>query len=155
MSVPYRVQDFIAEHDIPWDPVVHEASSCSMDAAHLAHVRPDELAKAVVLQTDRDCFLAVVPADGHVDLDAVEHELGRHVTLASESMLDALMPDCARGAVPAVGEAFGMSTLWDPALAEVPDVYFESGDHRTLVHMSGPAFGELMRTAHALRCTRH
>jgi Ala-tRNA(Pro) deacylase len=155
MSIPYRVQDFIAEHDIPWDPVVHKKSNGSMEAAHLAHVKPDEIAKAVVLRTDQDYLLAVVPADRRVDLSAVERELGRHVTLASESTLDGLMPDCARGAVPVVGQAFGMPTLWDPALADANDVYFEAGDHRTLVHMSGASFGELMRTAHPLQFTRH
>ncbi|MGE5098163.1 MAG: aminoacyl-tRNA deacylase [Betaproteobacteria bacterium] len=155
MSIPYRVQDFMAERDIPWDPVPHEASDCSMDAAHLAHVKPDELAKAVVLRTGHEYLLAVVPADRRVDLAAVEHELGRHVTLASESALDAVMPECARGAVPAVGQAFGIPTIWDPSLADEPDVYFEGGDHRTLVHMSGATFGELMRTAQPLRCTRH
>lgn len=155
MSIPYRVQDYIAEHDVPWDPVVHEASNCSMDAAHLAHVKPDAIAKAVVLKADRGYMLAVVPADRRVDLSAVEDEIGRPVSLARESAIAELLPGCERGAVPPVGEAFGMPTLWDPALADANDVYFEGGDHRTLVHMSGAAFGELMRTAHPLRSTRH
>lgn len=33
----------------------------------------------------------------------------------------------------------------------LPDMYFEAGDHRTLVHMSGPAFAELMHNARPLR----
>jgi Ala-tRNA(Pro) deacylase len=155
MSISYRVQDYIAEHDIPWDPVFHATSNCALDAAHLAHVEPDKVAKAVVLRTDHEYLLAVVPAGHRVDLSAVEHELGKPVSLATESTLDQLMPDCARGAVPVVGEAFGMPTLWDPALADANDVYFEGGDHRTLVHMSGASFGELMRGAHPLACTRH
>jgi Ala-tRNA(Pro) deacylase len=155
MSIPYRVQDYIADRGIPWDPLAHEASDCSLEAAHRAHVAPHELAKAVVLETPRKYLLAVVPADRRVDLAALGRDLGDDVTLANEGVLDTLLPDCAHGAVPAVGAAFGLETLWDPALGERGDVYFEAGDHRTLVHMSGPFFAELMRTAHPLPAARH
>lgn len=43
MSIPYRVQDYIADRGIPWDALAHEASGCSLDAAHLAHVAFAEL----------------------------------------------------------------------------------------------------------------
>lgn len=53
MSIPYRVQDYIARRGLPWDPLAHEATSCTLDAAHLAHLDPREVAKAVVLKTPR------------------------------------------------------------------------------------------------------
>jgi Ala-tRNA(Pro) deacylase len=147
MSIPYRVQDYIAERGIPWDPLAHPASGCSMEAAHSAHVRPAEVAKAVVLKTPDEYLVAVVPADRRVDLAAVQEDVGQAVAIASESALGSLLPDCSGGAVPPVGQAYGLRTLWDPDLAERRDVYFEGGDHRTLVHMSGPLFAELMRDA--------
>jgi Ala-tRNA(Pro) deacylase len=62
-----------------------------------------------------------------------------------------LFADCDRGAVPPVGEAYGIPTVWDDSLGDLPDVYFEGGDHRTLIHMSGPDFAELMRGARPMR----
>ena len=151
MSIAYGVQDYIAEHDLPWEPVPHPASQSCMEAARFAHVPPDRLAKAVVLEDDDGYVLAVIPANCRLDLRELGAALQRDLWLASERELLELFADCAPGAVPPVGEGYGIPTVWDASLGHKPDVYFEGGDHRTLVHMSGPDFCELMRSAHPLR----
>jgi Ala-tRNA(Pro) deacylase len=151
MSIAYRVQDYIAEHEIPWDPVSHDASQSSMETARLAHVPPDRLAKAVVLEDDDGYVLAVIGADRRLNVRQFAETLERDLRLASERVLRTLFSDCLPGAVPPVGEAYGISTVWDKMLGEQPDVYFEGGDHRTLVHMRGFDFGELMRSARPLQ----
>ena len=57
----------------------------------------------------------------------------------------ALFPDCENGAVPAVGAAYGLSSIIDDSLDDVDDIYFEGGDHKTLVHISGSQFCELTK----------
>lgn len=147
MSIAYRVQDYIAARDLPWDPVAHRASNSCMEAARFAHVPPDRLAKAVVLE-DRDGYIvAVIPANHRVDLPDLAEKLHRELSLASERELQGLFSDCAPGAVPPLGEAYGIPTVWEESLAGKPEIYFEGGDHRTLVHMSGPDFCELMSSA--------
>jgi Ala-tRNA(Pro) deacylase len=151
MSIAYRVQDYIAEHDVPWDPVSHDASQSSMETARLAHVPPDRLAKAVVLEDDDGYVLAVIGAHRRLNVTEFADTLARDLRLASERVLRTLFSDCLPGAVPAVGEAYGIPTMWAEELGEQPDVYFEGGDHRTLVHMRGVDFGELMRSARPLQ----
>ena len=155
MSIAYRVQDYIAEHDVPWDVLPHFASQSSMEAARLAHVPPDRVAKAVVLEDDEGYFVAVIPANRRLDLPQLGDALGQHLTLASERALGELFADCVQGAVPAVGDAYGLPTLWDSSLGDMPDVYFEGGDRRSFVHMSGGDFCELMRLALPLRPASH
>lgn len=151
MSIAYRVQNYIAERELPWDPVGHRASQSSMETAHYAHVPPDRLAKAIVLEDREGYVVAVVAAHRRIDVAELGEALGRDLWLAAEPELLELFADCAPGAVPAVGEAYGISTFWDETLADKPDVYFEGGDHCTLVHMSGADFSELMRSARPLR----
>ena len=50
-------------------------------------------------------------------------------------------------AVPALGPAYGLETLVDESLLGVPEVWFEAGDHTTLVRVSGAAFRTLMEQA--------
>ncbi len=150
MSIAYRVQDYIAAHDLPWDPVAHRISNSCMEAARFANVPPDRLAKAVVLEDRSGYIIAVVPANHRVDLSDLAEKLHRDLSLASERELQELFSDCAPGAVPPVGEAYGIPTVWEESLAEKPDIYFEGGDHHTLVHMSGPHFCELMSSARPL-----
>lgn len=145
MSIAYRLQDYIAARHLAWDPVTHRQSATCLEAAQLAHVPPDRVAKAVVLQGHAGYLMAVIPANHHLDVKELGEALADDLRLVSERALSGLFADCLPGAVPPVGAAYGICTLWDESLASRPDVYFEGGDHRTLVHMSGPEFEALMR----------
>jgi Ala-tRNA(Pro) deacylase len=150
MSIANHVQDYMAEHGVAWETVRHQPSESSREAARLAHVRPDRIAKAVVLEDDAGYVLAVIGADHRLDVPALSEALHRDLWLASEPEISVLFPDCAPGAVPAVGPAYGISTVWEADLADQPEVYFEGGDHRTLVHMSGTEFYDLMQPARCM-----
>ncbi len=151
MSVAYRVQDYIAKQGFYWEPVFHGATSTAAEAAHAAHVPADRVAKTVVLEDELGYVAVVIGADCLLDIESVGEALGRDLELASEPELRGLFRDCATGAVPPIAAAYGIPTLWDDALADKPDVYFEGGDHHTLVHMTGADFGELMQDAQPLR----
>lgn len=147
MTVAPRLQQYIDEHEIAWEPVEHRTSACGMESAHRAHVPPGEVAKAILLEDAYGYVIAVIPADRRLDVAKIGATLDRDLALADETEVPYLFPDCEPGAVPPLGEAYGMTTVWDASLAEKPDVYFEGGDHRTLVHVSGVAFASLMRAA--------
>ncbi len=150
MSIAYRVQDYIAERKLVWDPVPHGKSDSCLDAALLAEVPPENVAKAVVLKDKDGYVLTVIPASTHLDLPRLREALGRNLRPAPEDELRRLFPDCVPGAVPPLGAPYGVRTFWQASLGDAHDVYFEGGDHRTLVHMFGADFGELMRSARAL-----
>ncbi len=147
MSIAPHVQNYLSQHHLAWEPVPHPASGSCIEAAHLAHVPEDRVAKAVVLEDDDGYVLAVIGANRHLDVAGVREALRRDLTIASERELRDLFRDCAPGAVPPVGEAYGIPTIWDGTLADKPEVYFEGGDHETLVHLSGANFAQLMRSA--------
>lgn len=147
MTVAQRVQDFIVANGLPWDAVPHRPSATAAEAAHAAVVPEGRVAKAVLLQDGDGYLVAVVPADSKVDLGMLAEVLGRELRVAPERALNGLFFDCAPGAVPAVGVAYGIPTVWDERLGDRADVYFEGGDHQTLVHVSGAAFKRLMRRA--------
>ena len=123
-----------------------------METAEQAHVSGDALAKGVVVKSaEGEYLLLVLPADYQVRIDAMEKLLGRRLSLADETELAELFPDCEAGAVPPLGEAYGLKTIWDPdtGLGKLDKVFFEAGDHENLVQVSGRRFHELL--AHAER----
>jgi Ala-tRNA(Pro) deacylase len=95
----------------------------------------------------------VLPASHHLRL--TELEGAASLRMASEDEIGQLFPDCARGAVPPIGAAYGLKTIVDDSIAAMPEVYFEGGDHATLVHMSGPAFSRLLADAPHARISTH
>ena len=58
-------------------------------------------------------------------------------------------------AVPPIGGAYGIRVIWDDSLSGQPEIYFEGGDHRTLVHISGGDFSRLMSEAGHDRFSAH
>ncbi len=149
MTIATRLQKYITERNLPWNPVAHDPSSSCMESAHSAHVAPDRLAKAVVLKGNTGYLMAVLPASHHLDIGDLGEAIGDDLVLAHESQLSLLFVDCQPGAVPPVGAAYGVQTYWDEGLGRRADVYFEAGDHQTLVHMQGADFGKLMRATAA------
>jgi Ala-tRNA(Pro) deacylase len=70
--------------------------------------------------------------------------LAQPVCLATEQELQGLFTDCEVGAVPPLGQAYGIRTIVDRQLLDRDDIYFEGGDHRTVVHLKGGTFRRLM-----------
>jgi Ala-tRNA(Pro) deacylase len=91
--------------------------------------------------------MAILPASRRIELGRVERQLGRQMELATEPELVERFDDCQVGAVPALGEAFGIRTLIDDSLLVAEDIYFEAGDHEDVVHVDGDSFRELMSDA--------
>jgi Ala-tRNA(Pro) deacylase len=156
MAIARKIEDYMTQHGIAYDIVTHPHSSNSMETAELAHVPGDRLAKSVVLEDEEGHYvMAVLPSTHHVRLGELCRELNRNLRLATEGELATLFADCETGAVPPIGFAYGMTTVIDDSLVEQPEIYFEAGDHQSLIHMNRDAFTALMQHAgHARFCFR-
>jgi Ala-tRNA(Pro) deacylase len=127
----------------------------STRTAQACHVSGDCLAKAIVLRHDGGYMLAVLPASHHIRLTDLKRQVGDDVALADEGEIERLFPDCALGAVPAVGECYGLDVIVDDTIQERPEIYLEGGDHMTLVHMNQAQFARLMAEARHGRFSVH
>ncbi len=144
MGIAITLSQYLSDRAITYDCVEHKRTGCAIRSAEASHVPADSVAKAVVLRRRDGYILAVLPASRQVLLDEVGGWLKQPVGLATEDEIAALFPDCEPGAVPPIAAAYGLRSLVDESLEAIPDVYFEAGDHRTLVHVSGEQFHKLM-----------
>jgi Ala-tRNA(Pro) deacylase len=144
MAIATTLKTFLDGHGVEYEVVKHAHTPSASRSAQAAHVPGDTLAKAVVLENHGRHMLAALPATHRLQLGRLHQELGEHVGLATEAEMEDLFPDCERGAVPALGTAYGLETLLDDSLASQDDIYIEGGDHESLVHLSGEAFRSLL-----------
>lgn len=148
MFIPARLSAYLQAHDVSYDIFQHRHSRGSSETARAAHVPLHQLAKAVLLEDDAGCVMAVVAADRYVRLGRLSQLLERrHLRLADEDRIAALFPDCERGAVPALGMAWGMEMVVDSELETRDVVYLECGDHERLLRLAQSEFQALMRPA--------
>ena len=115
--------------------------------AEASHIQGSRLVKAVVIKDDDGFMMALLPTSHHLRLSELRDLLGREVELATEEEFTALFDDCDVGAVPALGMAYGLAVIVEDSLAKTGDLFFEGGDHETLVHMQAEAFRGLLRDA--------
>ncbi len=147
MAIAQTVSGYLQSHHVSYDVITHPYSDSSLKTAETAHVPPEKLAKAVILNDRRGFLMVVVPGNRHVSFDDLWRKLGRRFSLAAETRLAPVFRDCESGAIPPLGPAYGMETVVDNSLIGQPEVYFESGDHRGLIRVDGEEFLTLLRDA--------
>ncbi len=131
--------------------MAHVPTVSSAASAHAARIPQEELAKAVVMKDAEGYLMVIIPADHRVDMESLRAELQRDIRFAGESELRDLFCDCALGAIPPLGNAYGIETLVDEGIRAHADVYFEAGDHRELVHIPTERFLDLLGPARRAR----
>jgi Ala-tRNA(Pro) deacylase len=144
MSISATLLQYLEQQGISYDLVPHRHTNSSMDAAGVAHVSAAKIAKPVILEDEQGYLMAVVPAHHHVRIGEVDKLLHRKMGLATESELKSLFADCENGAIPPVGQAYGMETIVADCLSECPDLYLEAGDHENFIHLHGDSYQQLM-----------
>lgn len=155
MAIALTLERYLDTKHVKYDVIAHEPTNSSMQTAQACHIPGDRLAKAVVLRDEVGYALAVLPASHHIRLSELRRQFGDDVGLATELEIEELFEDCVRGAIPAVGECCGLDTLVDDSIDEQPEIYFEGGDHGTLVHMSHAQFARMTSTARHGRFSEH
>lgn len=144
MAIAQTLINYLQEKGIKFDLVEHAHTSTSMATARAANLPAHQIAKAVVLCDDDGYVLSVLPANHSLELQWVNETLGRQLQLACEEEFKNLFADCETGAVPALGEAYGVQVVWDDELAYTADVYIEAGDHEHLIWLERRDFKKLM-----------
>jgi len=155
MTIANRLKQHLAAEGVAYDTTAHPRTMTAMESAEAAHVPGDAVAKTVVIHHEEGHVLAVVPSSHRVDLTTLQEVLNCRLGLASEGEVGDLFKDCDFGAVPPIGAAYGLPVVLDKSLRGKDRVWFEGGDHRTLVNVSGADFERLMRNARQESFSHH
>ena len=143
------------DQTVTYDVIVHDPTMSSTRTAEICHISGDCLAKGILLRCEDSYMLAVLPASHHIRLQDLRTQLNDEVELANEVEIAQLFADCSRGAVPPVGECYGLEVIVDDSIEPQPDIYMEGGDHRTLIHLGPGQFSRLTAGARHGRFSTH
>ena len=145
MSIAPQLKQHLDEARADYELIEHAPTKSSLESATASDVPAEKIAKAVLLDTEDNYLLAVLPSDRRVELSELRSELGHKPRLVGEEEIKGIFKDCDLGAIPPVG--YGVTTIVDSSIDEQPDVYFEAGDHSSLVHMDRAEFSRVMKDA--------
>ena len=155
MTIARRVNQFLADTGVDYDIIEHDRTESTSRTAQVAHVKGDHVVKTVVIHDGKRYLLGVVPSTHRVELDTLGTVLDKRLTLATEGEVARLFEDCALGADPPLGGAYGLPVIVDETVFDQDEVFFEGGDHQTLVKVSSEDFNMLMQDAIRTRFSHH
>ena len=146
MTIAPQLRQYLDESQADYEVIEHRPTMSALETARTCEIPAEQLAKAVLLDTaEDDHLLAILPSDRRVELSELRTELGSKPRLSDEAEVGKLFKDCELGSVPPVG--YGVDAIVDDSLSQQSDVYFEAGDHKSLVHMNRDEFSRLTEGA--------
>ncbi len=130
MAISERLRSFLQQSGISYRLTKHPVVYTAQEIAAAQHVPGRQLAKCVLVNTDRGPALAVLPAVYLVDLKKLKAYLrAKTLTIAKEADIKERFPDVEVGAMSPFGHLYGVPTVIDQMLQESNDVVFNAGSH--------------------------
>lgn len=146
MGVAATLENYLKTKQVPFTLLEHDYCEGSCNTARVAKIDDHCLAKGVLFRDeDFHYTLCVLPTRNKILRHTLNQIFDRHMVLVAEEELVDIFKDCAEGAIPALGEAYGLDVIWDSELMGVEEVYIEAGDHRHLIRLQQPDFAQLMQ----------
>ena len=155
MAVATTVRDYLDSHKLAYEVIEHAHTGSTLRTAKSAHIPGDRLAKTILLGDDSSYLLAIIPATHRLELGRLNQVMARSLELIGEDEISSTFSDCETGAIPVIGEAYGVDTVLDATLSHEPDIYFDSGDHEHLIHMKGDDFRLMMEHVPRVHVSHH
>lgn len=125
----------LAARQLGYELIQHPPTMSAGEEAAAVGVPQQEVAKTIVLFTERGYVRAALPASERLDLHKVRGLLGNETRLATEGELVVAYPMFELGAVPPFGGPAGDRTVVDRRLADRTTVVIEAGSHSESVRM--------------------
>jgi len=147
MAINERVLRLLAEDGAAYEVLPHPEAFTAQEVAQSVHVKGRTMAKVVVIRDAAGAYaMLVVPASCHLELAQFARAAGlKGATLATESELQRLFPDCELGAMPPLGRLYELPTYLERSLEDSTSICFQAGNHREVVRMDTADFVRLAR----------
>ena len=150
------IREYLDGQHVPYSTISHGASYTAQEIAATAHISGKNLAKTVMIKLDGKMVMAVVPAAYHVNFHLMKELTGAtNIELAREDEFMDLFPDYETGAMPPLGNLYGLDVYVAESLAEEDAIAFNAGTHTDLIKMAFTTFARLVKPKILRFSTRH
>ena len=144
MSIAAKLKEFLDKNRVSYQILTHRTAFTAQETAATLHVPGKEVAKTVVVRLDDKPALAVLPASLRINFRELEQAAGaKRSQLLSEADFQQLFPDCELGAMPPLGNLYGLAVFADDSLAKDEEIVFNAGTHAEAIRMRYADFAKL------------
>ncbi len=146
MAISSTLKTFLQQSGIPYTAKQHPVAYTAQEIAAAQHVSGKQLAKCVLVLTDRGPFLAVLPAVQLIDLAKLKALLrAKRVGIGREADIKKAFPDVEVGAMSAFGNLYHVPVVVEQALADAAQLVCNAGTHTETIALR---YQDFARVAH-------
>lgn len=146
MSISPKVKNFLDKEKVKYEIAEHSLAYTASEVAGAQHVPGKKMVKSVIVKTEGDFIMCVLPAIHMVDFSKLKKALNtKKVELADEEEIATLFPDYDVGAEPPFGQLYGLKVIADMILDEDEEIIFNAGTHTDVVKMRFSDFKSIVK----------
>ena len=140
------VREYLDQRHAKYVTISHQPAYTAQEVAAAAHISGRMMAKTVMVKIDGEMAMVVLPADRRVDLEYLKKiTRAQTVRLASEEEFKGMFPGCEVGAMPPLGELYGLEVYAARELTEDDEIAFNAGTFTEVVKLPYAEFRRLAR----------
>ena len=140
------VHQYLDQRHAKYVTISHQPAYTAQEVAAAAHIPGRMMAKTVMVKIDGEMAMVVLPADRRVDLEYLKKlTRAQTVRVASEEEFKGMFPGCEVGAMPPLGELYGLEVYAARELTEDDEIAFNAGTFTEVVKLPYAEFGRLAR----------
>ena len=146
MAISERLKAFLQTSKVKYTVAKHPVVYTAQEIAAAQHVPGRQLAKCVLVKTDRGPLLAVLPAIHLIHLKQLKSLVGaKTLIIAKEADIKERFPDVEVGAMSTFGNLYQVPVVVDRVLGESADIVFNAGSHTETIKMRYRDFAALVK----------
>ncbi len=137
MAARQRLEKYLREEGVSFQTMSHPVAYTAQEVAAAQHTPGRQLAKVVLADADGEMVMLVLPASYRIDFPKLKSALGaKKARLAKEDEFAGTFTDCEVGAMPPLGNLYGLPVYVDQSLTKSREMVFKVGSHTTSFKMS-------------------
>ena len=146
MAISTKLEAFIKASGVKYTVAKHPVVYTAQEIAAAGHIPGRQLAKSVLVKTDRGFALAVLPAIHLINLKKLRSILGaKSLSIAKESDIKSQFPDVEVGAMSPFGNLYEVPVVADTFLRDSEDITFNAGSHTDTITLRYSDFVSLVK----------
>ncbi len=146
MAISTRLKEFLEASKVKYTTAKHPVVYTAQEIAAAQHVPGRQLAKCVLVKTDRGPVLSVLSATCLINLKELKGVIGTtSLTIAKEADIKEVFPDVEVGAMSPFGHLYQVPVVVDKALSESGEIVFNGGTHTETIKMRYEDFASLVK----------
>lgn len=132
-----KVKEYLDNNAVKYETLTHPTAFTAQEIAASADIPGKEMAKSVVVKLGGRMAMAVLPASEIIDFERLKEIAAvDEAELAFEEEYEDMFPECERGAIPPLGNLYGMPVYVARSLMAEPVILFTAGSLKELVKIS-------------------